>query len=62
MKITKYYIEQEIDERKCAKCGTLIKVGEPSYEDDNNVKKPKTYCKDCIPKNAKITKGTQIYS
>ena len=67
MKVTRYFIDTPGDEATCIVCGKTIELDEVSYEfrPDKGVKATKeeiskTWCKDCLPKDVEVYKGTQL--
>ncbi len=67
MKVTKYIIECEQDAVICITCRTEIGVDEVSFEfrPERGTKCTKeelqiVYCEKCVPKDAKVYKGTQL--
>jgi len=71
MKVTRYFIEEKEDvgRLKCCECGKPFDWDEVSYEfrPDNLFKATKEeieriWCKDCLPKDAEVYKGTQLHS
>ena len=69
MKVTRYFIDTPGDEAACIVCGKTIELDEVSYEfrpeggamaivtkEENS----KTWCKDCLPEDVEVYKGTQL--
>ena len=67
MKVTKYIIEFKEDKPNCIKCGKRIKIGEVSFEfrpdrgfNCTDEERNRIWCKKCVPRDAKVYKGTQL--
>ena len=68
MKVTRYFIDEKAEETPCVVCGKKIKLDEVSYElrfEKNRITKEEMetiWCKDCLPEDAKVFKGTQLHN
>ena len=69
MKVTRYFIEEKIDEPICIVCDKKILVDEVSYEfrPEEGILATKeqiemTWCKDCLPEDVEVYKGTQLHN
>ena len=71
MKVTRYFIElqEDVGRVKCVECKKTFDFDEVTYEfrPDRGTRATdeeidRIWCKDCLPKDAKVYKGTQLHN